>query len=234
MPTLLGVRIDHVTKKQALERCQQWLVDADVSAKFVVTPNPEILVYAALHPDIRAILNQADLALADGSGVVWLAQPKLPERVTGTDVMYDLLGFIEQQQLTVGFVLRPDGLSTKEQLAVGLQKHWPALSCQIIYATEEFTSQTPTLIFVALGCPAQEEWWASHKTKLPTVTRLVMTVGGGVDFITGQTKRAPSFFRTIGLEWLWRLAWQPRRWHRILTATIIFPWYVLTRTNKNS
>lgn len=242
MSTILGVRIDSVTKKEALERCQQWLLRADAGAKFVATPNPEILVYATQHPNIRSILNQADLLLADGSGVVWLAKPKPPERVTGTDVMFDLLTFMEQHHLEVGFVLRLNGLSTKEQLAAALQCHWPALNYQIIYSNERFASTTlvseptpnptaPVSIFVALGCPAQEDWWAKNKLNLPTTTHLVMTVGGGVDFLTGQAKRAPSFFRTVGLEWLWRLVRQPRRWRRILTATIVFPWYVWTRKN---
>lgn len=254
MSTILGVRIDNLTKKEALAHCQRWLIGTDTAAtatettgaKFVVTPNPEILVYATHHPNIRAILNQADLVLADGSGVVWLAKPKLPERVTGTDIMFDLLSFAELQHIAVGFVLRPDGLSTKQQLADTLQHRWPALQYQIIFPTEQIVGGTytsdpepkpgldaPILVFVALGCPAQENWWVQHRTKLPLATRLVITVGGGVDFLTGQAKRAPSFFRKIGLEWLWRLALQPHRWRRILTATIVFPWYVFIRTSKS-
>lgn len=50
-----------------------------------------------------------------------------------------------------------------------------------------------------------------------------MGVGGAFDFLTGKIRRAPGWLRTIGLEWLWRLILQPKRWKRIWNAVIIFP-----------
>lgn len=52
---------------------------------------------------------------------------------------------------------------------------------------------------------------------------LAMGVGGSFDFLTGKVKRAPSFWRFLGMEWLWRLLLQPKRWKRMWNAVIIFP-----------
>lgn len=235
MPQILGVRIDAVTQKAACERCQTWLTRCGDATRphLVFTPNPEILVYAARQPEFKKVLAQADLTVPDGIGIVWLAKPRLPERVTGTDLMIELLNFIEQTGLTVGFVLNKLGLSNKEGLAKAVQQRWPKLKYQIIYPEEIFTPTSnlvlPELICVALGCPEQEQWCIQQSKGALAGARLFLTVGGGVDFLTGQLQRAPSFFRKLGLEWLWRLLMQPKRWRRILTAVIIFPWYVWTR-----
>lgn len=243
MPSLLGVRVDAITNQEAIERCRAWLLanSAVIAAelpKVVFTPNPEILVYAAKHQSFRTALNQSNLSIPDGTGLVWLARPKLPERVTGTDLMLNLLGIMEQADQLVGFVLRRDGLSTSKQLAQALHLRWPKLRHQIIYADEVFTvtpsARAPVLICVALGCPDQETWCLTQRNQSATTTRLLLTVGGGVDFLTGTARRAPGFFRKLGLEWLWRVALQPKRIRRILTATIVFPWYVLTKPNKTS
>lgn len=50
-----------------------------------------------------------------------------------------------------------------------------------------------------------------------------MGVGGSFDYLTGKLRRAPRWMRTIGLEWLWRLILQPRRFRRIWNAVIVFP-----------
>ncbi|EKD42901.1 MAG: hypothetical protein ACD_72C00537G0001 [uncultured bacterium] len=240
MPKILGVQIDAVTPRAAYERCQSWLLESSTitGPKVVFTPNPEIITYATKHPEFKSVLAQADLAIPDGIGVVWLARPKLPERVTGTDLMIELLALAEKANLGVGFVLRQQGLSNKTQLAAALKLRWPNLKYQIIYHEETFalneSTQPLKLICVALGCPEQEQWCNAQRHGYLSSARVLLTVGGGVDFLTGQFLRAPSFFRKLGLEWLWRLFVQPQRWRRILTAIIIFPWYVWTKSNKES
>jgi N-acetylglucosaminyldiphosphoundecaprenol N-acetyl-beta-D-mannosaminyltransferase len=234
MPEILGVRVDPVTMTVALQQCWDWLKLVNTGPKVVFTPNPEILVYAEQHQDFKHILNQSDLAIADGAGLVRLSGGALPERVTGTDLMQAVLNELNQRPQPVGFILQPHGLTNRELLTATLQRRWPNLIAQIIYSDESVTSRTlnAAAVFVALGCPAQEHWCIAQRAQLPH-TRLLMTVGGGVDFLTGQARRAPSFFRVVGLEWLWRVARQPSRWRRILTATIIFPWYVWTRSRKS-
>lgn len=189
----------------------------------VFTPNPEILVYARKHPEYCATLNSGDLLIPDGQGLVWASRGKIKERVAGSDVMQKLLAYANDKSQSIGFVIRKDGLSTPDDIKTMLKIHYP--QCQVSIITDTMPEQPIGIIFVSLGFPQQEHWVAEMRDRLPH-TKILMTVGGSIDFLTGKQKRAPLFFRTIGLEWLWRLILQPSRIKRIFTAVIIFPMYL--------
>jgi len=76
------------------------------------------------------------------------------------------------------------------------------------------------------GAPRQDMWIYENLPKLPSI-RVAAGVGGTFDFMSGTIKRAPKIFRSLGLEWLWRLLRQPWRIQRINRAVIIFPILVL-------
>ncbi len=80
----------------------------------------------------------------------------------------------------------------------------------------------PDILFVAFGAPKQDLFIATHKQALGVP--VMMGVGGSFNFLTGRARRAPKLFQQLGLEWLWRVATQPWRLPRILTATVVFPW----------
>ena len=84
----------------------------------------------------------------------------------------------------------------------------------------------PRILLVALGQGKQEKWIFAHLDKLPSV-KLAVGVGGSFDYISGLTPRAPKFLRRAGLEWLYRLIREPKRWPRILNAIIVFPLLIL-------
>ncbi|EKD78824.1 MAG: hypothetical protein ACD_41C00257G0009 [uncultured bacterium] len=210
---LLGVRLSTQTITTTTQQIDRWLADHPKTPKIVYTPNPEILVYAYHHPDYLTILNQADLTLPDGIGVVWLSQGNIPERITGTDILKKIVEKSNNQDYSIGVVLRKTGLSQPSDL--------PGM-----IVTHDRFETVPDVVVVALGFPEQEQWVHDHLAALAGC-RLVMTVGGGIDFLTGKQRRAPLLFRRLGLEWLWRLFHQPWRWRRIVTATIIFPYLVL-------
>jgi N-acetylglucosaminyldiphosphoundecaprenol N-acetyl-beta-D-mannosaminyltransferase len=83
-------------------------------------------------------------------------------------------------------------------------------------------SAAPTIVLVGLGAPKQERWIARHADAFPSV-RIMIGVGGAFDMWAGSKRRAPRAFRALGLEWLWRLALEPRRLPRTLRATVVFP-----------
>ncbi len=87
---------------------------------------------------------------------------------------------------------------------------------------EAIRSAAPTIVLVGLGAPKQERWIERHADAFPSV-RIMIGVGGAFDMWGGSKRRAPRAFRTLGLEWLWRLALEPRRLPRILRATVVFP-----------
>jgi N-acetylglucosaminyldiphosphoundecaprenol N-acetyl-beta-D-mannosaminyltransferase len=76
------------------------------------------------------------------------------------------------------------------------------------------------ILFCNFGAPHQEKFLNSLKS---AKIRLAMGVGGSFDYVTGKLQRAPRAMRIFGLEWLWRLILQPKRWRRIWNAVIVFP-----------
>lgn len=92
---------------------------------------------------------------------------------------------------------------------------------------ETLRRTTPDILFVAFGAPKQEKFISSLPSRISNFHPLAVGVGGTFDYIAGLHPYAPEWIRKAGLEWLHRLITQPRRWNRILTATIRFPWAVI-------
>lgn len=86
---------------------------------------------------------------------------------------------------------------------------------------DKINESGPDILFVAYGSPDQEFWIHRNLFKLDSV-KVAIGVGGAFDFWSGKVKRAPKFLRRIGLEWLWRLAREPKRFFRIWNATVKF------------
>lgn len=93
---------------------------------------------------------------------------------------------------------------------------------QVAEEEEKFVIQTiktlkPSMVFVALGAPYQEQWILAHQELLAAnQTRVALVVGGAFDIIVGKLTRAPHLIRLLGLEWLFRLIQEPHRWKRQL------------------
>ncbi len=202
---ILGVEIDNINFQQTLEKIGEYLNSN--KQHYIVTPNPEICLAAQKDKELREIINKADLSLPDGFGLILMS--KLNNRVTGTDVFLET---IKRFKVKYKFVVREDGLSTKEEI--------------IKKSGVEIDEENPDFIFVGLGAPDQEKWIHDNREKYPSA-KVLMVIGGGFDFLTGKQKRAPRFMRKLGLEWVWRLLKQPKRYKRIFNATLKFAWKVI-------
>ncbi len=118
--------------------------------------------------------------------------------------------------------------STLRLLTAALKERYPEL--KIAYAcsppfrcldpsedaavTQDINSSGCKLLFVGLGCPKQEKWMARHRG---TIHAVMFGVGAAFDFISGVKPQAPALLQNAGLEWLFRLATEPRRlWFRYL------------------
>ena len=88
-------------------------------------------------------------------------------------------------------------------------------------AIKEINSYKPQLLFIAFGAPRQEKWMNKWVNKLNVGGAMV--VGGTFNYISGRNKLPPKGLSDMGLEWLWRLATEPRRMVRIFRALIVFP-----------
>jgi len=233
--TILGVRIDNVSKKQILAKIDQFLSEEKFHQ--IATINPEFVLRA--HNDFwfRDILNRCDLNVADGVGLkyaFWRYGKHLRMRIAGADLLYEVLKIANKRKLEVFLAANKNGLSTWQEIAAELRKKHPSIifSGEYIAPEERFSLRVPRcdVMICSFGAPAQEVFIDAKKR---ATIRLAMGVGGAFDFATGKIKRAPKIMRNLGLEWLWRFILEPRyRFIRVVRATIIFPIKILFSKNR--
>ncbi len=213
--------------------------------QLVVTANPEILVYARQHPQYRAILERASLVAPDGTGVIlasYLSKtPIVKGRVTGVDLVsllvqesvakeYSLyfIGNTDLQKATQYFTLKyaKINISGFDTGPIFSEKdQFPLTSQENQRLINDIILKKPDILLVGFGHPKQELWLNYYLPQLPV--KVGIGVGGTFDYFAGKRKRAPVVFRKMGLEWVWRLLVEPRRFLRILVATIAFPFYLI-------
>lgn len=192
---------------------------------FIVTANPEIVMRANEDAKFKEILQRATYITADGIGIVkaakQLGQP-LPERVAGYDTMLQLLQVANNESKSVYFFGAKD--KTLEKMIAKIEETYPNLVIAGSYhgyfnpkddsVIREIQEKEPDFIFVALGFPRQEKWIDANMPKCKK--GIFMGVGGSFDVISGEVKRAPKIWRSLHIEWLYRLLSQPSRWRRML------------------
>lgn len=234
---ILGIKIDNLSLQEVLENCKAFLDSNE--PHYIVTPNPEFLVAAQNDENFHEILNYADLAIADGIGLIHAANflKKKLVRVTGVDLVWSLSELAEQKNCSIYFLGGNDLVAA--QTAEYLKEQYPNL---IIAGAESggyiddpkfedkdlierINDSKPDIILVAFGQVKQEKWIYYNLDKLPTI-KLAVGIGGAFDYLSGNIPRAPKLIRQLGFEWLYRLIKEPKRWKRIFNATIIFPWLV--------
>ena len=233
---ILGVRFDLAGIHQAAGIVCDWLKDG--KKRYITTPNPEFVAAAQKDEEFRQILTNADLSITDGRGIQlaarFLGMP-VPQRITGSDFMQELCE--EFAKLKVPIFLLGGKNGSAKKCAKKLKNNIPSLQIAGFFegdAGEAGDTETANainrtnaqVVFVAYGAPKQEKWIARNLHKLTNI-KAAMGVGGAFDYISGNVSRAPIFMRKLGLEWLWRLFKQPRRFNRIFRAVIIFPLLVL-------
>lgn len=248
---ILGVRLDHVPSEGRLRKVCEGFLDGDRTIR-IFTPNPEILLRAGDDPGYADVLNSADLALPDGTGVALIESLRTGHRVRrwpGVEVGGLLLRIAAERGATVA--LFGGSEAAAEHAAARWREALPGLRVETVGAgvpigedgvarparsdeqlTRSVASLSPAIVLVGLGAPKQERWIARNALAVPSA-RIMMGVGGAFDMWAGHLRRAPGPIRRIGLEWAWRLVLEPRRWLRILRATIVFPVRALTDRGRS-
>lgn len=229
--TLFGVKVDTMgleetvrwVDRRLLERAPTLQVDLNAS-KIVLVQSDEKL---------RGIVMNSDLVSADGQSVVWasrlLGKP-VAERVSGIDLMTALLALARERGYSVFFLGARQ--ETLEHMTARLKGAYPGLRLAGLhhgYFGEQDGEAMASLVhdsraqmlFVGMPTPRKEYWLADHFAS--TGALYAMGVGGSFDVLAGQTPRAPRWMQRTGLEWLYRLAQEPRRlWRRYLFGNLRF------------
>lgn len=219
---VLGVGFDNVTKAEAVERALE-LIDAR-EGRYVVTPNPEIVMLAEENPALKEALAGADIVLPDGAGIVKgaaiLGRP-MKEKVPGIDFACGVMARLAERGGSVYLFGAKPGVA--ETAAETLRTKFPGL---VISGTsdgyfsddgpiiEKIKDAAPDFLLVCLGAPKQELWMAKMSGKLPV--GLMVGLGGSLDVFAGTVKRAPEAWQKLDLEWLYRLLKEPRRIGRMM------------------
>ena len=220
---VLGVGFDRLDLTAAAERIVRR--QAAGERTFVITANPEFVMLTRRDRELATIAREADLVVADGTGVLvasrLLGDP-LPARVPGRNLVPAVLARLAPPGASA-FLLGA-GPGVAERAADVLARRFPALAIAGTFAgspgpeedepTRELIRRAaPRLLLVAFGMPAQERWIARNIAQLPSV-RVAIGVGGVFDQLAGRVRLPPAPVHALGFEWLWRLAFEPRRWRR--------------------
>jgi N-acetylglucosaminyldiphosphoundecaprenol N-acetyl-beta-D-mannosaminyltransferase len=233
---LLGCPIDGVTLTEAVARVDEAVVTRRPCQH--VSINAAKLVRFQSEPELRDAVLSCELVTADGQAVVWAARVlrrPLPERVAGIDLMEALLEVAPRREYRV-FLL---GARSEVVAAAAreIERRHPGVAIVGTHhgyfgseeserVVAEVAAAAPDILFVALETPAKEIFLARHRDRL--AVPFAMGVGGAFDVLAGVRRRAPVWMQNVGLEWLYRLAQDPRRLaRRYLVGNTRFTWLVL-------
>jgi N-acetylglucosaminyldiphosphoundecaprenol N-acetyl-beta-D-mannosaminyltransferase len=218
---ILGMRVDAASYGAATRQTLAWARARE--SRYVCVASVNNVMHSWDEAPFRRVMNDADLVLPDGMPLVWglraLGVPKA-SRVRGTNLVEALLDRLCAEGLPVGFY--GGAPHVLEDLCRAVEARWPGL--KVAYAwSPPFRPLTPredervvatladspaTVLLVGMSTPKQDEWMALHRGRIPAV---MVGVGAAFDFLSGYKRQAPLFIQRTGLEWMFRLATEPRR-----------------------
>lgn len=234
--TVLDIKIDAASLQAVLD-----FIDTAVSSHKkvqIATVNNEFVVEAQKNKKFKEILNNATLSVADSTGIVkaieYLHGQKV-EKIPGADLFFEICRQAAEKEYRIYLLGGKKDVAKKAKLR--LQNLYHGLhvvgvkdgvvvsnntdNSEIIY---DINRAKADILFVALGAPKQDIWINHNLEKLNC--SVFVGVGGTLDYASGSILRAPKIMRKAGLEWLFRLAVQPKRIGRVFRATVVFPYLV--------
>ncbi len=219
---LFGVPFHNVTFDEAI----QWVVDRVRSGKpgYIATANLDFLVLAQTDPELREVLYEADLVIADGFPPVKLAPffgPPLKGRVTGSDITPMLAERAAKEGISIYGLGAAEGVAAKAMDV--LKKRHPALKVAGAWSPpyaplekmdhaeilRRLGEAKPDILFTAFGAPKQDKF--NHMHVKHWNVPVAIGIGGTLDFIAGVQTRAPVWVQKLQCEWLWRWGTDPKR-----------------------
>lgn len=221
--SFLNTYLDNLTAQEA-KSCVDQLIQTP-GYNYVVTPNSDIVVKMQDDPKLLEACNAADLILTDGQIVVKLSKKfgmPIKERVAMTDFVWDVMDLADEKGYKVFlFGGKEDVL---ERATERIKAKYPKLNIvdsysppfgfeknkeQLHICNVRIRESKTDILIVFLGCPKQEKFIYKNKDKYQVP--ISITMGGCVDFIAGDVKRAPQWMQDKGLEWFYRFMQEPKR-----------------------
>jgi len=228
MGKILGVKIDSDDFAGVMQKIKNFLHENKLHQ--IATVNPEFIVSAQYDKEFKNILNKCDLCVADGFGLQLAAKflgEKIGPRLTGVDLTWEIAKFSAENGYSIFLLGAKEGIA--KEAAERIKFLYPNLKIAGTWAgspqeeglIERINQTKPDILLVSFGAPKQEKFIYNNKDKIKV--KLAMGVGGTFDYLAEIVPYAPNWIRTLGLEWLYRLVTQPKRFKRIFNAIIKFP-----------
>lgn len=220
-----GVKLSCCDCAQAVE--QFFALITQKAGGFVTVTGAHGIVESQTDDRLREIINSARMALPDGMPVKWLGRLKgaAIERVSGANFFGQVLGdsrakgirhyfYGSRSEVMSPLIARAASWVGADAIAgsycppirpVGALEHAGVIT--------QIAARQPEVLWVGLSTPKQEYWMADHANAFPGT--LLVGVGAAFEFLAGTKTRAPPLIQHVGLEWLFRLAQEPKRlWPR--------------------
>ena len=240
---VLGVGVSAITMHDALALIDRSIVSG--ARHYICVTGVHGVMESQTDPHLRDIHNRAALVTPDGMPLVWLSWlrgHRHVERVYGPDLMLACC----RASPSKGYrhFLYGGAPGVPERLAERLQQRFPGLKIAGTWSPpfreltageeqamiERIAAANPDIVWVGLSTPKQERWMARYVGRLPVP--VLIGVGAAFDMHAGLKKQAPRWMQRIGLEWLFRLATEPRRlWRRYLINNPWFVWRLLLQAS---
>jgi len=224
--SLMGLDFDALTESEAVARILDSLEQGQ--GGWVVTPNLEYLRAYQLADDVQRDFDSADLVVPDGIPLLWASRLKkepLPGRVAGSDLIWSLPRAAARRGASILFLGGKPG--TAEAAAARLRREYSDLRiCGAICPPHGFERDRvavaavarkaamlqPDIVFV--GLPLAKYLVVARALRCELPGAWLVGVGVSFSFVSGDIARAPAWLQCLGLEWLHRLAQEPRRLFR--------------------
>jgi N-acetylglucosaminyldiphosphoundecaprenol N-acetyl-beta-D-mannosaminyltransferase len=235
--TIFGVEVETAPPADLLRRILGYAQRAE--HRRVAYVNAHVLNQSSSNPALREALRRSDLVYCDGYGVRLAAKAiglEVPHRMTGADWIWGVAALCEAHGRSVYLLGSDPGAS--QEAAACLKRWYPRLDVRGTHhgyfeigtphserVIEHIAEHKPDVLLVGMGTPLQELWVDHYFDRLDA--RVVWTVGALFDYVSGRVPRAPHWMADHGLEWIFRLAIEPRRmWRRYLLGNPEFLWRV--------
>ena len=236
---ILDVPISAVDLSTAVNVIEEWIEERN--RHYVCVCNVHTVMECERSEAIRRIYENAGLVTADGMPLVWISRLigfRGVGRVYGPDLMLALM----EQSIARGWshFLYGGAPGVNELLSARMRARFPEIKIageisppfrallphEDADMVKQINDSGADIVWAGIGAPRQECWMAEHRARLDAP--VLIGVGAAFDFLAGVKAQAPRWMMASGLEWLFRLASEPRRlWRRYLVNNPLFIWLVL-------
>ena len=233
----LNLKLTNISIQEWTKEVKNGLDNDIDNVKWFICINPHSYSISKSDAKYKAALDDADWIVPDGIGIILAAKflgINLYQRITGLDIFYSIMNYASRNKKKVFFM--GGSKQTIEKILVRVRNEFqgiadakgisPPYSEEFDKLTNEYllgeiNNFKPDIIWIGLTAPKQEKWILDNKENLPNA--FIGPIGAVFDYYAGTANLAPKFIRVIGLEWLYRFVFEPKRmWRRNLISLPAF------------